>query len=116
MYNKETIKGTPHVCFDGKNVTGSIDFRGGWRSDEMEGVRRRVIQEMQNPMVIHDEVKFRICYHPTKATVVDLSMQYTISDFCSTLCSDVGGRITAGERVGKKNYISFLKPNCLCYK
>ena len=70
MYNKETIKGAPLVCFGGKVYV----FRDVCRADNMEGVRRRVLQERRNPMLIYDEVNFRRSYRLTKATVADLSM------------------------------------------
>ena len=38
--------------------------------------------------------------------MADLAMQYSASEYCSTMCSDVGGGISAGERVSLINFIS----------
>ena len=69
--------------------------------------RGRHIAPRRNPLLIYDETNFQRRYRLTKASVADLAMQYSASDYCSTMCSDVGGGITAGERVSLIIHISF---------
>ena len=86
-------------------------FRDVCVADQMDVPRRqRTIRERRNPLLYFNEQDFKRRYRLTKATVSDLAMQYSASGYCSTMCSGVGGGVTAGERVGikKLHFLIFL--------
>ena len=101
------MKGAPHVFIGGNLSSVPSGFRSVFTADNMaEYRRRRVIGPRRNPLLFYDEANFKRRYRLTKASVADLAMQYSASEYCSTMCSDVGGGITAGERVSLINFIS----------
>ena len=73
-------------------------FRGVFTAPQHRGI--------QAPLLFYDEANFKRRYRLTKAIVADQAMQYSAPEYCSTMCSDVGGGITAGERVSLINFIS----------
>ena len=61
--------------------------------------KQKEIRPRKDPITYFDDQDFVRRYRLPKATVLELSRQYELSDFCSTMCSKSGGGITASQRV-----------------